>query len=97
MKYIIIIACLFISACSTTQEQKQVVTIYEKQRVIKAEKINPLYLEDIEFSTAEINKESYIIISSENYKKLIINMEKIKKYMKEQKDIINYYESEIIF
>lgn len=77
------------------KQEQQIVTVYEKQKIIKADKINPLYLESIEFKTITIDNENYIVISTEDYEKLLLNIESIRQYIKKQKDVIDYYESEI--
>lgn len=90
-----IILCVFLFGCSSTKE-KEIVTIYEKQKIIKADKILPIYLDDINFEILKIDNQEYIVLSVEDYEKLLLNIEKIKKYLNQQKNVIDYYESEIL-
>lgn len=96
MKNIIILLILFfLTGCASKNEQQQVVTIYEKQKVILANKILPVYLESVEFKIIKLGDDNYIVLSPEDYEKLLLNIETIKNYIKQQKDVIKYYESEL--
>lgn len=92
MKYIIILLLVLLASCTTTKPEVKIVTVYEKQSVIKPNKISPVKLDKVEFEGAEVNGVSYILMTVPNYNILILNLELLKKYIKEQKDVINYYD-----
>lgn len=92
---LILITTLFLTSCSTTKEI-QIVYIEEKRNIIQPKKPDELILSDITFEKEfyNLNNIFYLLMSDKNYKELILNLEKIKKYINEQKDIIDYYEKE---
>jgi len=92
---IIIILSLFLISCST-KKQVEIVYIEEKRNIIQPKKPNELILLPVDFEKEFYKKDNvfFLILSDENYKNLILNLELIKKYMREQNDIIDYYEKE---
>lgn len=95
MKIILIICFLIISGCSTTKEI-EIVYIEEKRNIIQPKKPDAIILQDVEFEKEfhKINDIYFLLMSDSNLKRLLINLELIKKYMREQNDIIEYYEKE---
>lgn len=94
MKYILILlSVILLSSCTTKQEQK-VVTVYEKQKIIKADKISPVFFDEVLFKKIVLNGINYIILEPSEYEKLLLNIEKLNKYIKEQNNVIEYYNSE---
>lgn len=92
---IIIILSLFLISCST-KKQVEIVYVEEKRNIIQPKKPNELILLPVDFEKEFYKKNNFffLILSDENYKNLILNLELIKKYMREQNDIIDYYEKE---
>lgn len=92
---LIILLSLFLIACSTKKEI-EIVYIEKKREIIQPKKPDQLILNKVEFEKDFYLKDNiyYIILSDKNYKNLILNLELIKKYIKEQNNIIDYYENE---
>ena len=81
--------------CASKPAEIVIETVETKRLILLAKKPDPIALSTVNFQTITIEGKTYIALTTEDYKRLIINLETIKKYMKEQKDIIEYYEMEV--
>jgi hypothetical protein len=99
---------LLISGCSSTPKPKVVVkTQYVEKTVPPAKKVSPVNLHKMqfyvvtednyeEFSSKFIKKNGelvYVAISIKDYENLSLNMAELFRYIKQQKEVIVYYEN----
>lgn len=103
----VVIALSLLSACSRTIEVKATTP---KSAVIHPEFPRPLVLEDITFKvvTQETLNEvirswkqeqgtdyAFIAIGVKDYESLLVNLEEIRRYIKQQREIIFYYRNAV--
>lgn len=79
-----------LSGCSSTK-QIDLNTIEEKRITLKPKNPDPLVLQETNFSILKDYSNNYLCIGLSDYDKLVNNFQQMKKYIKEQKDIIEYY------
>jgi hypothetical protein len=99
---------LVISGCSSTPEPKVVVkTQYVEKTIPPAKKVSPVDLHKMKFFVVtednyqefsekfskEYGELVYVAISIKDYENLSLNMAEIFRYIKQQKEVIVYYEN----
>lgn len=94
-KILLLLIILNITGCAT-EKKIEIVYVEEKRTIIQPKKPDAIILQDVEFEKEfhKINDTYFLLMSDSNLKRLLINLELIKKYIKEQDDIIEYYKKE---
>lgn len=90
-KYLIVLSLFLLSSCGPTVKPIEVSTVPIKETI--AQPSNPTSINMLPIHWKVINQQDVIYygLTVKDYEALALNMEDIKRYLQEQKNIINYY------
>lgn len=102
--FLVIFAAIFLSSCSSIKELK--IFSSEDQNILidKPQKPRPIVMRNIQWHVLtkdridEYFKKNDVIIglSTKDYESLSLNMQDIIRYLRQQKEIIEYYEKRVL-
>ena len=90
---IIFIIVLFLGGCASERIVYQAVEVEKIQ--LKTNEIQQLNLKQIDLYINKVDNQNYICYKSESSQDVVDNFQQMKNYIKQQKDVIDYYESQI--
>jgi len=86
-----VIFAFAVIGCTTTPDQ----IVIQRNDVSILERPQSITLEDVNFSTTNIDGTPYFILTAQDYQSLSINVQKMIKYSKDSLTIIENYEDMI--
>lgn len=85
---------LVVSGCSSVKPI-QIKTLEEKRQTLKPSQPAQIDLKSYNLYVVEKDQSQYFCMYVKDYESYVYNFQSLKKYIKEQQDIIKYYESHI--